>query len=128
MGFPRTTLPIAGGATVERTELSGAARFYPFRGAFFVGCAFGGAHTRAAFTKSSKIGSADANMSTTTLFAMPQLGFLYRFSFGLALGADIGLEIPLTASTTAEASANGAPVAIPTPVRDVTKTVEPRRT
>ena len=40
-----------------------------------------------------------AALSAHTVFVMPQVGFLYRFSFGLAIGSDLGVELPLVASS-----------------------------
>ena len=67
------------------------------RGAFFVGGAVGQQSVSAKVTQSAQGQNGAANFSTSAIFVEPQIGFLYRTSFGLAIGCDLGLEIPVTA-------------------------------
>ena len=95
---PAITMPVGnGGATISQITVSGGARIFPFRGAFFVGAAVGQQSVNAKVTQSAQGVSGGANFSTSTIFVEPQIGILYRSSFGLAVGCDVGLEIPMTA-------------------------------
>ncbi|MEO7112314.1 MAG: hypothetical protein ABI183_17845, partial [Polyangiaceae bacterium] len=73
------------------------ARVFPFRGAFFVGGSVGQQSVAARVTQGAQGQTGGANFSTSAIFIEPQIGFLYRSSFGLAIGCDVGLEIPVTA-------------------------------
>lgn len=95
---PSITMPIGnGGATISQTTVSAGARVFPFRGAFFLGGSVGQQSVNAKVTQSAQGQTGGANFSTSTLFIEPQIGFLYRSSFGLAIGCDVGLEIPVSA-------------------------------
>jgi hypothetical protein len=95
---PSISLPIGnGGATISQTTVSAGARVFPFRGAFFIGGAVGQQSVNAKVTQSAQGQTGGANFSTSAIFIEPQIGMLYRTSFGLAIGCDVGLEIPVTA-------------------------------
>jgi hypothetical protein len=107
---PSITMPIGnGGATISQTTVSAGARVFPFRGSFFIGGAVGQQSVNAKVTQSAQGVSGGANFSTTAIFIEPQIGLLYRSSFGLAIGCDIGLEIPVTARGQSSAS-DGMPL------------------
>ncbi len=102
---PSITMPIGnGGATISQTTVSAGARVFPFRGSFFIGGAVGQQSVNAKVTQSAQGAAGGANFSTTAIFIEPQIGLLYRSSFGLAIGCDIGLEIPVTARGESSAS------------------------
>jgi hypothetical protein len=95
---PSISLPVGnGGATISQTTVSAGARVFPFRGAFFVGGSVGQQSVNAKVTQSAAGQTGAANFSTSAIFIEPQIGFLYRTSFGLAIGCDAGLEIPVSA-------------------------------
>lgn len=95
---PSISLPVGnGGATISQTTVSAGARVFPFRGSFFIGGSVGQQSVNAKVTQSVAGQSGAANFSTSAIFIEPQMGFLYRSSFGLAIGCDVGLEIPVAA-------------------------------
>jgi hypothetical protein len=95
---PSISLPVGnGGATISQTTVSAGARVFPFRGAFFIGGSVGQQSVTAKVTQSVQGQSGVANFSTSAIFIEPQIGILYRTSFGLAIGCDAGLEIPVSA-------------------------------
>ena len=115
---PSIAIPVADDAHMSQKGFSATARVYPFRGAFFVGVG-GGQSTMSADAARTESGvRAQSAMSTKTSYLMPELGFLHRFSFGLAIGADIGLQVPLSATTEVTASANGGSAPVPSDLRD----------
>jgi len=106
---PSLSLPIGNGAaTISQTTVSAGARVFPFRGAFFVGGSVGQQTVSAKVTQSAEGVTGGASFSTKAMFVEPQIGFLYRFAFGLAIGCDAGLQIPVTASGQSSATDNVA--------------------
>jgi len=116
--LPTVKLPFAGdGVSLQQTQLGVAARVYPFHGAFFVGCGFGTDRIDASVAESSGAVRAAARASAERVNVVPQVGFLYRFSFGLAIGADVGVAIPVASSSSIHASANGTAQEVPSDLR-----------
>jgi hypothetical protein len=122
--LPTTNVPIGSGIAVSQTHLSAAARVFPFHGAFFVGAGVGSQQLSGRAQESAQGVTGSIAMTSRTVFVMPQVGFVYRFSFGLALGSDVGVELPLLASSSVDTVVAGTAVAAPEGVRNVVRFVQ----
>ena len=122
--LPSTKVPIGSDVKVAQTHLSAAMRVYPFHGAFFVGAALGTQQITGTAVEQAYGQKGSISMTSRTVFVMPQIGFLYRFSFGLAIGSDIGVELPLIASSSIGATAAGTSVDAPESVQNVVRFVQ----
>lgn len=93
-GFmPKTTI-----SSVDVRMWSAAAdlRFFPFRGAFFIGLRGGYQSVSAEATLSAaNVGSYTESVDVGTWFVNPRVGFLWVWK-PLALGVDVGVQIPLS--------------------------------
>ena len=98
---PSVHLPLAWGADVNAQSFSFTTRVRPFKGAFFLGLGLGGQQFSGAFT--DPLHGPNVNASTSTIFVQPQIGFLHRFSSGLALGSDVAVELPIASRLTNDA-------------------------
>lgn len=116
--LPTVSLPIGEGVSVQQSHMSFSARVHPFHGMFFLGCGLGASTLQAHTSATSQGVSGQIGMTAKTVFVNPQLGFLHRFKFGLALGMDVGVQIPLSGSTSTDASINGTDVETPEGVRN----------
>ncbi len=94
--LPATTID---GVHASLWSLSGDARIFPFRDAFFVGLRAGHQRLTASTTiaVASIISIAEA-LTIDSWFLNPRVGFLWRSSGGLAFGLDAGVEIPMSAA------------------------------
>lgn len=111
---PALNLPLASGAKVDATAFSFATRVRPFKGDIFLGLGLGSQRFNGSFTDPT--GGPNADAFTSTIFVMPQLGFMHRFSSGLAFGSDVGVELPVAWRMTESP--------LPPPVHDATRSFE----
>ena len=94
--LPATTVD---GVRTDLWSLSGDARFFPFRGPFFVGLRAGHMHVGAGTTITvAPYGSASEELSLDTWFVNPRVGLLWTSREGLALAVEAGLELPIGSS------------------------------
>lgn len=117
--LPTLTLPVGEGASFQRSQTTLSARVHPFRGAFFLGCGMGAARGHAATRSTDRGITGDVGMTANTVYVMPQIGFVHRFSFGLALGMDAGVELPVSSSTSVDATAQGVDLPVPGDLKDL---------
>jgi hypothetical protein len=88
-----------GGVQVGLWSVAGDARFFPFRGAFFVGLRAGRQHIGASTTVAlGSHGSAPEELSFDSWFVNPRVGFLWASRSGLAFGMEAGIQVPVGAS------------------------------
>jgi hypothetical protein len=88
-----------GGVQVDLWSVAGDARFFPFRGAFFVGLRAGRQHIGASTTVAlGSHGSAPEELSLDSWFLNPRVGFLWASRGGLAFGMEAGIQVPVGAS------------------------------
>ena len=102
--IPTMRVPgLAHNARLTRFSAEVDARIYPLKGAFFVGSAFGYAHTAASIDDKLSLYGVSAPMTVraemSTFYAKPEIGFLWKWSSGLMVGADAGVLIPVVGST-----------------------------
>jgi len=92
--LPSTTIS---GVEASLWSLSGDARVFPFRGAFFIGLRAGHQHVAAStrIVLGSIISIPEA-LTIDSWFVNPRLGFLWTSRLGLAFGVDAGVEIPMS--------------------------------
>ncbi len=107
---PALHLPLAAGAKVDASAFSFSTRVRPFKGDLFLGLGLGSQRFNGSFTDPT--GGPNADAFTSTIFIMPQLGFMHRFQSGLAFGSDIGVELPISSRMTESP--------LPPPVHDAT--------
>lgn len=94
--LPSTTI---GGVHASLWSLSGDARVFPFRGAFFVGLRAGHQRLMASTTITvASVISLPEDLTIDSWFLNPRVGFLWTTRVGLAIGVDVGVEIPVNAS------------------------------
>ncbi len=124
--LPTVSLPIGEGVSIRQSQMSLGARVYPFHGMFFVGAGIGGSTLSARASATQQGATGQLSMSANTVFVMPQLGLLHRFSFGLAVGMDVGLQLPLSGSSSTGATVQGMAVDAPAGVRDAVAYAEKR--
>lgn len=120
---PALPIPVADDARISQRGFSATARVYPFRGAFFLGLGGGQSTMTGEIAQSGSGVRAQSSVRTRTAYVMPELGFLHRFAFGLAIGADVGLQVPVSSSSETTASANGSAVAAPAELRDAMRSL-----
>lgn len=121
---PSISLPVASDASLSQHGFNATARVYPFRGAFFLGLGLGQSTVTGRAAESAYGVSAAASAMTRTTYVLPELGFLYRFSFGLTIGADIALQLPIAATSSSSASVAGTAVGLPDDVRQTLASLE----
>jgi len=94
--LPRTTI-----SGVEPTfwALALDARYFPFKGGFFLGVSGGRQSVSATGTASlGTLGTISESASAETWFVNPRIGYLKTWSSGVTLGFDVGAQIPLAAT------------------------------
>jgi hypothetical protein len=88
-----------GGTQISLWSVAGDARFFPFRGAFFVGLRAGRQHIGASTTVAlGSHGSVPEELSFDSWFVNPRVGFLWASRSGLAFGMEAGIQVPVGAS------------------------------
>jgi hypothetical protein len=106
-------------------SLAADVRFFPFRGAFFLGLRTGRQHVSAATTVTvPMLGSANEALGLDSWFLNPRAGFLWRFKEGLTLGVEAGVQIPVSPTTTSSLPLSLDPAAART-IDSLGKTVLP---
>lgn len=92
--LPKMTIA---GVDARMWALAADVRFFPFRGAFFIG-ARGGLQRASASTTVSvpTLGSVSEEIDVETIFINPRLGFLWGRAPGLMVGIEAGVQIPLS--------------------------------
>ncbi len=100
------------GVQVSAWAVTGSARFFPFRGPFFLGLRAGRQHVLAAASASAYGYTVPVGLNVDTTFLNPQLGFLWTWRPGFSLGVDVGVQIPLSSQ-----AASSVQAAIPLPLQ-----------
>ena len=80
---------------------------------FFLGLGIGRSEVIGRATASAYGVAGEASATTRTTYVLPELGILYRFSFGLTLGADVAVQLPFAGSTSSSSSVAGVAVGLP---------------
>lgn len=107
--LPELTFP-GGNVKVRQEMIDFSLRLYPFKGAFFFGCGIGAQRLVGTAQASAEGITGETSVRANTVFVSPRLGFVHRFSFGLAIGMDLGLEVPISGSVDTSSSVAGATV------------------
>jgi hypothetical protein len=91
-------LSIAGTET-KFNALAADARVFPFKDGFFLGVGVGHQHLDAAGTIAlpAPYPAINEQLSGSTWFINPRIGFLTTFGWGGTIGIDAGVQIPLNA-------------------------------
>ena len=115
VGVEYSTLPdlTVSNVQVGCWAIAGSARFFPFRGPFFVGLRAGRQHLLATAAVSAYGYSAPVGLSVDTTFLAPQVGFMWTWSPGITLGIDAGLQVPLASQSSSTLQATVPTVAQP---------------
>jgi len=94
--LPATTVD---GVRTTLTSVAADLRFFPLRGAFFVGAAVGHQNLDLSATISlPMLGAMPESMAYDEWFVNPRIGFLWTSSFGLTIGMDAGVQLPISSS------------------------------
>ncbi len=80
------------GASLSAWSAEGEMRVFPFRGAFWLGGAFGRMSASASGTSHGFPVNIDAN----ALYLAPRAGWLATWRSGFVLGFDVGLQVPVS--------------------------------
>ncbi len=122
--LPEISPPIGYDVKVHQEMIDFSARLYPFKGAFFVGCGVGAQRLTVKATDTQNGYTGDGNVVVNTLFVSPRLGFVHKFSFGLAVGMDGGVELPISGGVDASVNVAGFSIAPPREALDVANKVK----
>jgi len=90
--FPATSID---GVRASLWSLSGDARVFPFRGAFFVGLRAGYQHLDASTVVVVRSISLTETLAIDSWVINPRLGFLWILPNGLAWGVEAGVQFPM---------------------------------
>ncbi len=88
------TVAVGDAAKVSYRDVSGAARWFPFRGSFYLGAALGSRTFKASVRDETSGALAKAEVTSTYL--APELGWRWIWSSGFFLGMDLGYQIILS--------------------------------
>mgnify|MGYP001580186530 CR=1 FL=1 len=105
-GLKFTFLPAItlGGSSIGYNTFDGRARWFPFRGSFFLGAAFGNQSLTASGSNSISTGggsiTTDLNIGVSTLYLTPHLGWRWVWESGFMMGMDFGWQAALATTTT----------------------------
>ncbi len=122
--LPEVTVPVGDSVKVHQEMIDLSVRFYPFKGAFFLACGIG-SQSLTVTGKAMRNGvTGDADVKVSTVFVSPRLGFIHKFTFGLAIGMDLGVEIPINGNIKTDASIAGVAVNVPQEALDVANKIK----
>jgi hypothetical protein len=107
--LPDLTVP-ALDASLQLRAYQGVARWFPFKGSFFLGSGVGYQTFKASLGKTVDDGKLIVTADLSGLFVSPQLGWLWVWKSGFALGLTLGVQIPLPKEPGVPATYNGQPV------------------
>jgi hypothetical protein len=107
--LPDLTVPGAD-ASLQLRAYQGIARWFPFKGSFFLGSGLGYQTFKASLGKTVDNGKLIVTADMSGLFVSPQLGWLWVWQSGFALGLSLGVQIPLPKEPGVPATYNGQPV------------------
>jgi hypothetical protein len=111
--LPDLTVP-GGSASLRLRAFQGVARWFPFKGSFFVGAGLGYQTFRASLTNTIQSNGQSGTLTTTAdlsgMFVSPQIGWLFVWNSGFTLGISIGAQIPLPKDPVATTEYNGETV------------------
>jgi hypothetical protein len=107
--LPDLTLP-GGAAKLKLRAFQGVARWFPARGAFFLGAGLGYQQLAVSLDRTVEGGRLTVATDMSGLFVSPQLGWLWVWRSGLALGITIGAQIPIPSEPSVDVAYGGQPV------------------
>lgn len=97
--LPTMAVPGVQGATLVRVSGEAYARFYPFKGAFFIGAGVGAMQMKGSLEQTVQAfhqdHHAEAHAYARSIYVAPQIGFLWLTRMGITFGTDIGAQIPI---------------------------------
>jgi hypothetical protein len=94
--LPRMTIA---GASTRFDAIAADARWFPFKGGFFVGMRGGRQWLSGSMTLTiQQVGSFTESAEAATWFVNPRVGFLYTWPSGITLGIDAGIQFPIGAT------------------------------
>lgn len=97
-GFlPETSIA---GAKLSMWSASADARFFPFRGPFFLGLRAGRQSVSASATVSALGQTASGEVDVASWFVNPRVGLLWTWSSGFAFGLEAGVQLPIATKVT----------------------------
>lgn len=92
--LPRTTIA---GASTRFDAVAVDARWFPFKGGFFIGLRGGRQWLTGSMTLNVQgLGSFTESADAATWFINPRLGFLYTWDSGITVGIDAGVQLPIS--------------------------------
>jgi hypothetical protein len=94
--LPRMTIA---GASTRFDAVAADARWFPFKGGFFIGMRGGRQWLTGSMTLTiQQVGSFTETAEAATWFVNPRLGYLYTWPSGVTLGIDAGIQLPIGAT------------------------------
>jgi hypothetical protein len=88
------------GVKAGYTDLSGAVRWFPFEGRFFLGAALGTREFHAKASATSNGYTGDAKIKVQSTYLAPEIGWRFVTSVGFFYGIDLGYQLILSKKTT----------------------------
>lgn len=107
--LPDLTVP-GGSASLRLRAFQGVARWFPFKGSFFIGSGIGFQTFRASLSSTVDDSTLTTTVDLSGMFVSPQLGWLFVWRSGFALGLTFGAQIPFPKEPVATSTYNGQPV------------------
>jgi hypothetical protein len=104
--LPTLTFP-GQDARVELSATQAVFRWFPFRGAFYLGGGFGYQQFKASLGDAVQGGTLTVNADMSTVFLSPQLGWVWTWESGFALGISLGVQLPLPREPVVTVAYNG---------------------
>ena len=97
--LPTMAVPGVQGASLVRVSGEAYARFYPFKGAFFIGAGVGAMQMKGSIEQTVQAFNqdqhAEAHAYARSVYVSPQIGFLWLTRMGFTFGTDLGAQIPI---------------------------------
>jgi hypothetical protein len=107
--LPTLTVP-GQDASLKLNATQAVVRWFPFRGAFYLGSGIGYQQLNASLGQTVQNGRLVVAADMSTVFLSPQLGWLWMWRSGFALGINLGIQIPLPRDPVVSVAFNGQPV------------------
>jgi hypothetical protein len=104
--LPKLTVP-GEDSGLELSAAQGIFRWFPFRGAFYLGAGLGYQQFKASLSDAVQGGKMTVVADMSTVFVSPQLGWLFTWQSGFALGISIGVQLPLPREPVVSVAYNG---------------------
>ena len=98
LGFDYGYLPVTGiyDSKLKINSYLGTARYYPWRGPFYLGVGFGTQNFQASRTEDFSGENVTATLTLNSVMVVPQVGWRWVWDTGFFLGVEAGVQVALS--------------------------------